>query len=404
MANLRLSVGSLPLGVEDIEPSTDGSSPSTIQTPVGGVSEVVPLIVWCDTAGYERSTDLVIPPSDTRVRFSADGVTWGGWNEGVTIPAPISVYGTQFYMQARGLTGDSSNLPIKVVISQDGITESTSTELPDAFESSTNADDSTLNAIALMELSSEWVIGGVLVPRVGDSSSMGYGGLISTLPSVTEDATNSEVITFTLVGVLANAADNATSSDSSNSVVAVIATGAASETDAGADAGAMATGSTGSAHKLYVPSGYSGAMVTSAPAYGEMADGFLLSPALATNSTYMRAFLSRHVTTANNISAGTGTILNNVRISVGSGGSGSNTASFAALQLAANEGLFLYFDSDSVNGSPPDAVRVCPNGTNLQASTITISFQGWWFYDSEYEEYSLVAGYGSNCFIDNIVW
>lgn len=232
MANIRLSVGELPLGIEDIEPSTDGSSPAVLSTPQGSVSAVFPLIFWCDTAGYEKSTDLVIPAVDTRVRFSADGVNWSGWGEGVTITAPITVSGKSAYLQVRGLPGDTGSLPLKLIIEQGGIAEATSTTLPSVIDYSTPVEFAALINIGLFSATES--------PNALDYSSMGYGGLISPIGTVTEAATNSEVASLIVFAVIPSGAESGSNvDDSSITLVGVLAS--TSESAAGADASEMAT-------------------------------------------------------------------------------------------------------------------------------------------------------------------
>ena len=120
MPALALKVGLLPLGAGDVTPSTDGSSPYSIsapRTPNGAqYSSAVPLIVYSDDAGYILAESVTIPAYSDRIRYSLDGVTYGAWGVGATVPSPITPNGSQVFMQCRGITGDPDVYPFTVSI------------------------------------------------------------------------------------------------------------------------------------------------------------------------------------------------------------------------------------------------------------------------------------------------
>lgn len=232
MAKIRVSVGALPLGVEDIEPSVDGTAPANVATPRGSVSAVVPLIFWCDEAGKQRAADLIVPAVDTRVRFSVNGETWGGWGEGVTIPGPITTQGTAAFMQTRGFVTDTTPLAVRLVVPQDGIAAGSDTVLGYAIEPPTASDLASLLTIG--------VLSALEAPTNADAAALAYGGLISVLPSVVETDAESDAVTLRLVRPFGDAVDAATGSDASV-LRGVLRFGAATETDAEYDAAAMDT-------------------------------------------------------------------------------------------------------------------------------------------------------------------
>ena len=199
MAKVRLSVGTLlPTAVE---PSTDGTAPCTIPTPKGSVSAVVPLILWCDTAGYQRAAGLTIPSPDPRVRLY-NGVAWGQFGEGMTIDSAIGVDGFQCAMQVQGYSTDAGTRAFKMLVSQGSIEVATAgvVTLPFGAEAVSALDEAFLNGVG--------GFGAVLdAPLLLDTASLSYGGAFIDLPASAEGVGGADGATMYLVRALGTAAE-----------------------------------------------------------------------------------------------------------------------------------------------------------------------------------------------------
>lgn len=391
MPALALKVGLLPLGPEDVSPSTDGSNPFSLgapRTPSGtDWSTSVPLIVYSGDSSYMLTESVQIPAFSNRIRYSFDGSNWMSPGSPITIPSPILPSGTQFFMQVGGITGDPDLYQFKVSVPVGSIWQSVGVGgvvVLDAAMSGNSYVDSLNSGVSEIDFA---VAGNSVVASVA-------GGAVMLDAVISGSATTQDILSG--AGLV--------SLDAACSGYAVVGSVASGQSLLDfLIAGDASVGTSSTAHSVNFPHGVSG--LHGVDVVSDRAPG----SDLELNSSYQSVAQFKVLTgTAATVDV-MATNYNDPLVQATVTGT-SGTVAVPAVSVPSGSSLYVRLvHPANVNQSSPDAgrstawIKVGSGPISVQASTATFSAGGTYsYYDAEY----YVTGYYLTppATISNVMW